>query len=386
MTPPAEDLPVLRVGHVIHSLGAGGAESLLGTLARASRGVAVETVVIGLSDAEDDRAVPALLAAGATVHQLHRGRYDPRAVLDVMRLLRRERVDVVHTHLKHADVVGGVAARRLSLPVVSTLHVIEAEPRGWAARARLRAAMGVRSLGSTTVVALSEAQRAWYRQQGGRDRVVLVPNGVEEPLATTPRAQVRRALDVGDDEVLALTVSLLRPEKGHRTLLEAVRLVDPGLPVRFALAGDGELLPELTGTVAADERLASRVRLLGFRSDVTDLLAAADLVVHPSAADALPTALIQALAAGRAVVATSVGGIPDIVGPDAGLLVPAGDPPALAAAVTAMAGDVDLRTRCGRAGRQRYETGFSADVWVRRLREVYQRARAADAAAGPSRS
>jgi glycosyltransferase involved in cell wall biosynthesis len=372
---PAEDRATLRVAHVIHSLGAGGAEAVLATLAGAARRVGVETVVIGLSDADDDRAVPALHAAGAQVHQLHRARHDPRAVLDVVRLLRRERVDVVHTHLKHADVVGGVAARALALPAVSTLHLIAGRADGWAARARLRLAMEARARCFRTVVALSEAQRAWYRQQGGAGPVALVPNGVEEPLPGRPRPAVRRALGVADGEVLALTVSLLRPEKGHRTLLDAVRLLPPDLPVRFALAGDGELLDELAATVGQDERLASRVRLLGFRPDVTDLLQAADLVVHPSAEDALPTALIQALAAGRAVLATAVGGIPDIVGADAGRLVPAGDPDALAAGLTALVGDPDLRARSGRAGRRRYETTFSADVWVHRLREVYDQAR-----------
>lgn len=360
----------MRVCHVIHSLGAGGAEAVLSSLAGVSRRVGVETVVIGLSDADDARAVPALLEAGATVHQLHRGRYDLRAVGDVIGLLRREEIDVVHTHLKHADIVGGAAAKTLSLPAVSTLHVIETG-QGLFQHARLRLAIWVRARCFTTVIALSSAQRAWYQEQSRNENVALVPNGAEEPRAGRPRSQIRHSLGVSDDEVLALTVSLMRPEKGHRVLLEAVRRTDRSLPIRFVMAGDGELLTELTNTVAQEESLQSRVTLLGYRSDISDLLTAADLVVHPSSEDALPTALIQALAVGRAIVATSVGGIPDVVAADCGRLVPAGDPAALAAQVTELASNPELRDRYADAARERYALLFSAEVWARRLRTVY---------------
>jgi glycosyltransferase involved in cell wall biosynthesis len=364
----------LRVCHIIHSLGAGGAEAVLGSLAAASRRVGVETVVIGLSDADDARAVPALLDNGAAVHQLHRGRYDVQAITDVIRLLWRENIDVVHTHLKHADIVGGVAARILSLPAISTLHVIESRPAGLSRRVRLRLATWARAWCFTTIVALSSAQRNWYQGLARKKTVALVPNGAAEPKPTQPRSDIRRSLGVADHEVLALTISLMRPEKGHRVLLEAIRRIDTCLPVRFMFAGDGELLAELVNTVAEEEPLRSRVALLGFRSDIDDLLSAADLVVHPSSEDALPTALIQALAAGRAIVATSVGGIPEIVVDGCGRLVPAHDPVALAEQIAELAADPRLRARYADAARSHYETTYSADVWARRLRVIYDRA------------
>ena len=114
----------MKVAHIIHSLGAGGAEGVLEHLAPAARSAGIDTVVIGLSDAADNRTARRLRGAGVRVHELHRGRYDLTAVVTIARVLRAERVDVVHTHLKHADVVGALAARVVVVPAVSTLHVI----------------------------------------------------------------------------------------------------------------------------------------------------------------------------------------------------------------------------------------------------------------------
>jgi glycosyltransferase involved in cell wall biosynthesis len=163
----------------------------------------------------------------------------------------------------------------------------------------------------------------------------------------------------------------MRPEKGHADLLEALRGIPQDVPLAVALAGDGVLEPQVRDQVALDPLLRDRVRVLGFREDVDDLVAACDLVVHPSREDALPTALIGAIASRRAVVATEVGGVADIVGDGVGELVPSCDPSALAAAVTALVADPHRRALLGERGRLRYERDFSATVWARRLGEVY---------------
>jgi glycosyltransferase involved in cell wall biosynthesis len=137
-----------------------------------------------------------------------------------------------------------------------------------------------------------------------------------------------------------------------------------------ALAGDGELRGELEARVAADPALHGQVRFLGYRDDVPALLAAADLVLHTSLADALPTTVIQALAVGVPVVATRVGGIPDIVGTDAGVLVEP-DAAAVAAAVTGLLADAAARARMGTAGRRRFLESFEAVGWAGRLRDLY---------------
>lgn len=365
----------MKVAHVIHSLGAGGAEAVLEHLAPAARAASIEIIVIGLSDAADNRTALRLREAGVTVHELHRGRYDLTAVLSLARLLRSARVDVVHTHLKHADVVGGLAARLLGRPAVSTLHVIEAAPAGWRGRARVRLAAAVRGRLMRTTIVLSRAQRRWYAAwTPSPAALALVPNGVAEPAPARARDEVRAELSVGPGEVLAVTVSLMRPEKGHGDLLEAVRGIPQDVPLVVALAGDGPLEASVRDRVAHDPLLRDRVRVLGFRADVDDLLSACDLVVHPSREDALPTALVCAIASRRAVVATGVGGVPDIVGDGVGDLVPRRAPQALAAAVTALVADPQRRAELGDRGRERYEREFSATVWAARLHEVYLRA------------
>jgi glycosyltransferase involved in cell wall biosynthesis len=365
----------VKVAHVIHSLGAGGAEGVLEHLVPAARAAAIEMTVIGLSDAVDNRTALRLRRVGVTVHELHRARYDLTAVLALVRLLRCERVDVVHTHLKHADVVGGLAARLTGLPAVSTLHVIESAPSGRLGRARVGLAASVRGRLMRTTIVLSRAQHDWYAGWApNAAALALVPNGVAEPSPGRSRCEVRTELGVEPGQVLALTVSLMRPEKGHGDLLDALRRIPQDVPLVVALAGDGPLGPHVSERVALDPLLRDRVRVLGFREDVDALVAACDLVVHPSREDALPTALIGAIASRRAVVATDVGGIADIVGDGVGVLVPSRDPQALAAAVTALVADPQRRAVLGDRGRARYEREFSAAVWARRLGEAYAQA------------
>lgn len=381
------------VAHVIHSLGAGGAEAVLVDLARAARGVGMRLVVIGLSDAFDGaavdrRIVPQLQACGATVYEMRARRYDPTLTFAVARILRAESVDIVHTHLKHADLIGGVAARMAGLRSVSTLHVIDT-PTSRTHRLRLGLAMRARHL-SSTVIALSSEQLRWYREQAGADdRVVLLPNGVVEPRLSADPSAVRAEIGVPEGALLSVCASLMRPEKGHADLLEAIRLLPDEPPMVVALAGDGPLSGVIRKTVESDPILRERVRMLGFRTDVADLLAASDFVVQPSLADALPTSLISALAASRPIVATRVGGIPDIVGDEYGILVASADPASLSAgmhemAATVRAGGEGLAAMHA-AARRRYEDRFSAEGWVMGLQAVYTRAIAPRRAAGAGR-
>ncbi len=371
------------MAHVIHSLGAGGAEAVLVELARAAPSVGLRLIVIGLSDplsgaGVHHSVVPQLWKLGATVYEMHSARYNPMLAVTLAKLFRKERVDVVHTHMKHADVVGGAAARLAHLPSVSTLHVIDV-PTSALHQLRVRAAVLARRHLSSAVIAVSNAQRDWYGRYAGKDApVVVLPNGVAEPVVGEDRAAVRAELGVPDDALLVLCLSLMRPEKGHADLLEAIRRLPDDTSLVVAMAGDGPLLNSIQSAVASDPVLRERSRVLGFRRDVSDLLTAADFVVQPSLEDALPTALISALACARPIVATRVGGIPDIVGSQCGVLVEAGRPAALSAAIAQMTATIRDRPATidamRQAARERYETRFSADSWVKKLRTIYERA------------
>lgn len=375
--------PPLTVAHVIHSLGAGGAESMLTEFAAVAGSAELRVVVVGLSDARngadvDNRIATRLRELGATVYEMHAGRYDPRAAIRLATVLKSEQVEVVHTHLKHADIVGGVAARLAGVPTLSTLHVIDAATSVMQ-RLRVRAAVIARRTLAGTVIVLSEAQRRWYTDQAGPGVPIrLLPNGINRSKPRRSRAAIRSEIGVADDVALALCASLMRPEKGHADLLDALRGLPAELPLVVALAGDGPLFDDIASTVATDPALNARTRVLGYRHDIADLLAGCDFVIQPSREDALPTALISALAAGKPIVGTDVGGIPDIAAPGCGTLVQAQRPAELRDAIeqmtTTVLGDDAAVARYRRATRDRYRECFSAEVWVTALRREYERA------------
>ena len=207
----------------------------------------------------DNRVVPLLRQLGATVIEMHTARYDVTAAVKLAKLLRDEGVDIVHTHLKHADVVGGLAAKLARIPSVSTLHVIDI-PTTRMHAARVRAGLFARRRLSSSVIALSTAQRRWYVELGGdEDSIIVLPNGIDEPEVTGDSAAIRSELGVPADGLLAMCVSLMRPEKGHKDLVEAVRLLPDELPLVVAMAGDGPLLDEIRSTVESDPLLHNRI-------------------------------------------------------------------------------------------------------------------------------
>ncbi|MCB2223435.1 MAG: glycosyltransferase [Actinobacteria bacterium] len=365
----------MRVCHVIHDLRRGGAEHLLVDLAGAAAGAGLEMSVVSLMPTGGHGYADDLRRAGVDVRSLDlRTRWDPLAGRRLAALLADRTPDLLHTHLKHADLVGARAARALGIPMVSSLHVVE-DAVGAVGRLKRRLAMRARDRAAARIVAVSSALRDWYLSLSGRDpsSVVVLRNGVpaHPPVSPGDRAAGREALGVPPEAVLAATVVILRPGKGVDDLLAAAASLPAGPDVRFVVAGSGPEEQRLRDRAAA-LGLGGRVTFIGFVEDVAGLLAAADLLVHPSHADALATALIHGMAAGLPAVATAVGGTPELIGPGHGILVPAADPDALAAAVAALASDPERRASMGRAARERFDEEFEIGVWASRLAEIYR--------------
>ena len=367
MTAPA----VVRACHLIHDLGTGGAEHVLVDLARVAEEAGIELSVVSMMPLTGRHYPEMLRDLGVPVHSLGLpSRWDPRGPGRLTALLGPAPPDVLHSHLKHADLVGASAARRLGLPLVSTLHVVEDAVTGLA-RIKRDLAARVRVRRAALTIAVSQAVREWYLgfAPADPDRVVVLPNGIPAPAPPSAARcrEIRRELGIPDRALVAVTVALFRPGKGHEDLLAAAALLGDHPGLWFVLAGSGPEEAELRRTAVG----LDRVVFTGFRDDIGDLLAASDLMVHPSLADALPTALIHGLAAGLPAVATSVGGIPEIVTPAAGRLVPPGDPGALAGAILDLAGDSAARALAGKRARERFEDRFEGRLWARRLRGLY---------------
>jgi len=213
------------------------------------------------------------------------------------------------------------------------------------------------------VIAISEGVRAALVRVGVRtERIRVVPSGIDAARLAAPphaRAAVRREWGLGDEDVAVVVVGALEARKGHAVLLGAAAALAPAAPrLRYVFCGEGRQAEALARAAAA---LDGAVEMVGFRRDVAACLAAADVVALPSLQEGLGVAALEAMAAGRPVVASRVGGLAEaVVHEETGLLVPPGDPTALATALVRLARDPGLRARLGAAGRARVLARYTA--------------------------
>jgi len=302
---------------------------------------------------------------------------DPVADLRAVASLRRATTgaSLVHAHGLRAGLVA-TAARRLAgrrHPLVLTLH--NALPEGGGLRRRvLQVAEQATITGADVVLAASADLAENARRLGARDVRVAPVAAPPLPAAERGRAEVRRELGLDDSlRPLVVAVGRLHPQKRYDVLLAAAARwqQDPrwaGRPPLVAIAGDGPLADELAAQIAAQ---SLPVILLGRRTDVADLLGAADVCVLSSGWEARSLTAQEALRAGTPLVATAVGGIPELVG-DAAELVPAGDDEALAAAVTAVLTEPDRTARLCAAGPRRAAGWPDEAATARQLVELYR--------------
>lgn len=359
---------------LIDGLGFGGAEMLLSHFAAGAPAAGIRLSVGYLYEKDGSPAARQLAERGVRpVHLDVGGLLAPQSLRAVRRHMAGLRPDVVHTHLGYADLLGGISARSLKIPSLCTIHLSEweAEDRRDALRARL--VVGARRRCARRVIAVSEAARAAYLEAGwdSPDRVVTVHNGVVDAARPGSGRGVRHELGLHPDDLVVGMVSVLRPGKGHEQALQAAALLQQRHPrLRLLIVGDGPLRDRLA---AQARSLWPAVRLLGHRTDVMQVLDACDVVLHPSVHDAFPTTLLEAMAASVPVVASAVGGIPEIVVRGrTGCLVPAPvDDRALATALEPLLDGADLRRRMGAAGRARFLDMFTADRWARRMGRLY---------------
>jgi glycosyltransferase involved in cell wall biosynthesis len=304
----------------------------------------------------------------------------PLAMARFARFLRREGIDVVHTHLFWPSVVGLQAAAIARTPVrIMTRHYSDYHTRidkKWHVRLDqlcIRLSDDVIAVSDHTARHLIEVEHA------PPEKVHTVLNGfdaerVERSDGTTPE-QIRREFDANEDYLLVVA-GRLHPEKGYEHLFRALPRIQRAVdrPVRLLVAGRGPFEQEFRRQVA-ELGCEGAVSFLGFREDAPSLMAAADLVVLPSVAEAFGIAVAEALYVGTPVVATTVGGIPEIVddGVD-GVLVPPAEDEALAEAIAELLTDPARRAEMAGAGRDKVTTQFSFETMVREYERIYDAA------------
>lgn len=291
---------------------------------------------------------------------------------DCYRLIKKERVDVIQAHEFDAIVHGALVAKIAGVPMVATIHgkhyFWEKGRRRWAYRWVSRYAH---------MVAVSEDLKRFVLDQTGipAHRVQVIYNGVDKAPKADPAGitQYRRDLGLSDDELVVGVVGNLYPVKGHTYLLDAVPQVLETCPkTTFLLIGRGELEVPLK-TKVKTLGIEEKVRFLGLRHDVPKLLAIMDVFAMPSLSEGLSIALLEAMAAGKPVVVTHVGGNPElVVEGEIGYLVPAGDAPSLAQAILALLGDPSRAARFGVRAKQLVEERFTLGLMADKYCTLYE--------------
>lgn len=365
----------------------GGAEQVIQDLARgfATRGHEVMVAFLESTDA----VVPELEALGIRCERLLPRRtladspladFTPSCIPGFRRLIADFRPNIIHSHVPRPTLWAALALRtmRRRPPFIYTEHSIQEVYPRWAAplyRIFLPVTRAVVAVSNASAMSFS---RRWI---GYRGSVWRIWNGID-PGRLAPRRsrdETRRELGSTEDTQVVCNVANLTRPKSHLTLIEALaRLAPSAGKLQCWLVGSFEHEPPMVEAVRAaiaKGGLSETVKLLGRRRDVPDLLHAADIFVLSSRQEGFPITILEAMAAGKPIVATDVGGCAEaVVDGETGLIVPPEDPAALAEAIASLLGDPERARAMGAAGRERVQREFTIDRMVEQHLELYTQA------------
>ena len=380
-------MAVCRVLNVITRLEQGGAPlALLETVDRMDRTRFDVTIAAGQTEDEDrilDLGETAYDLPVVDIPYLRRSIHPIRdliALLGLIRAIRRGRYDIVHTHTSKAGLLGRIAAYLCRVPaIIHSSHGTVLQGYFSLGVTRLFAFLErVAAPLSDRIICLTRREIEQYLEAGigDRERFTYIFNGIDLSKFEArkgDRAAIRSELGFDDDDILCVTAGRLAPVKGQSDLLTgfaAAREENPSL--KLVVIGDGELRDDLEGQATA-LGIAESTRFLGWRDDVAELLDGMDLFALTSLNEGLGLAIIEAMAKRLPVVATSVGGVPEVVDDgQTGLLVRAEDHDAIAEAITRLASDVDLRKTMGARGYERAHEHFSIEQTVQNTEALYE--------------
>lgn len=347
----------------------------------------VTNLALRLDSARFDLHLACLRNSGELLHELRDldvprpefrigSLYSIRTMIEGIRLvqyLRRQRIQMMHSYGIYPNLFAVPAAKLAGVPVI----IASIRDRGDILSPWQRKLQKQICKLANCVLVNAEAIKETLIEQGYRaDNIFVIPNGVTAPKAVTRRinGSVRKELGIPAGSPIVLVFSRLNRMKGIEYFLEAAVEVAKRFPeIRFVIAGDGDHRVELEA-YATRLGIASKVLFTGFRTDLPDLLAETDLSVLPSLSEGLSNSILEAMSAGVPVVATRVGGNPEIVEDGVtGLLVPTRDSAALADAMIRMFEKPGLRLEFGSAARRRINTVFSMERSVESVENLYER-------------
>ncbi len=360
----------LTTVHLNTERGWRGGEQQMAYLAEGLRSRGHRVVIVAQRDGE---AAKRLGSAGFDVEERRmRGEADVIAIAKLARLLRRIRPDVVHCHTSHAHALGRIAARFGGRPalVVSRRVDFSIYRRSFFRLNGIKYRKGV-----DRIVAVSDAVKNVLVRDGLEpSRITVVRDAIDvDRIRHAPPVDVRARVGLGSRARIILAVGALVGHKGHRYLVDAIPALVAAAPeAHVVIAGEGELRPDLE-RLAIRLGIAGRLLMPGYIESVAGWFPAADVFVMPSLEEGLGSSVLDAMAAGTPIVATTAGGIPEVVrdGVD-GLLVPPADPPALARAIAELLRDRYKAYDLAAAAAKRVETDFPVARMVEETLAVYR--------------
>jgi glycosyltransferase involved in cell wall biosynthesis len=361
-----------NVLQLIYKLDPGGAEKVVCSLAK---GLDRERFNPAVASFKHGAMVKDLSKQGIPFYVLGKsGKFDPSFLFRLLRLLREHKIHILHTHTFSPNFWGRIAAKIASIPfVISTEHTIASHKS-----ALQRTIDKLLSPLSNKLVAVSYEVKQSNISLGriAPSKITVIHNGIEEAstgvLEPTEISTYKKSLGLRNDLPVILTVGRLAPPKGHSFLLDALRLVNQeGCKAQFVFVGDGPLRDQLKAK-AKDLGIAEHVVFAGFRTDVNGFLQIADVIAFPSVREGFSIAILEAMAAGKAIIATDVGGNREAIQSGvSGILVPPRDVNALTKAILNLIKNKDLATQLGKRAKERFLSEFTRSKMIKKTERLY---------------
>jgi len=359
----------MKILHLVNNLEFGGLEKLSIDLSIAFKRKNAESLICCL-EKEGGLAIQASRQNIKVISLNKQDGIDLKLIFRLAAIIRQEKVDILHSHNMGPLVYGTLAARLAGIKTINTRHGREEKKVPRFIWALVHAVVAISEDAKTRLLRFNKVNAK---------KVSVIYNGVDIPsfrASYDPASAVnlRQKLGVKNNSAIIGIVARLSEEKDHETLLNAFKiLLQKNIPAELIIVGGGHLESKLKD-LAVKFQIDQQVKFLGFRNDISQLLAVFDVFVLSSLSEGISLTLLEAMSAGKPIIATRVGGNPEVVIDGmTGLKVPAKDPEQMAAAMLKLLSNRDLAKQMGEAGRKRVEEYFSLEIMVNAYEKIYRK-------------